>query len=156
MDINFTSPVRIINTAVLGASFSIDDEAEEIGDFAALTISCTITDPDPNIPAPNCKRILDITCEWYENQESHRKTCEANCKLGIVVAYEQALGYHLVQSEIDDYLNTQAIEIAYSKIRTYIEAMTAESPIGKFTLPVIDAGEYVRSIEAQQMGRGQN
>lgn len=55
----------------------------------------------------------------------------------------------LNEGEISEALRLNAISLFYSSARSYVEMITAQSSIGRFTIPAIDPNAYVRSLDSE-------
>ena len=111
---NVLSPVKILDSKVLGVEFkTIDEETEK-------------SEPE------------DLLSTKYGRGSNVPIHFVVSAKVGVTIAIPlKAIG-DLSEARCLEYARANGISIAYGKIRSIIESITAESLVGKQTLPPID------------------
>lgn len=99
-----------------------------------------------------CKCILECIGNWTcDKKESTESIFSASYKLSVVVAIPKTAFETIEKEEKDYFIAANAVSIAYGKIRAVIENITAESIVGKQTIPTIDP--YTFSISAKNAAK---
>ena len=85
-----------------------------------------------------CEGILEATLKRTQREGDRSVYFIASAKVGITVAIPLRSLEDLPEDKRVKYVRGNGISMAYGKIRSMIESITAESLVGKQTLPPID------------------
>lgn len=135
---NWLSPVQIVDSKVLGLNFLITDGFEGGKTHFSLTLNSSLDAP---IVVENnyvCKCVLEAVGNWAIDENGVEPAFTASCKLGIMITVPETSLESVPADERDLFVVANAVSIAYGKIRSSIENVTAESIVGKQTIPTID------------------
>ena len=91
---------------------------------------------------------IDITIQ-QDSDDSGSKADLMRIALTATGAVSVADSIGLDEGEIFEALRLNAISLFYSSARSYVEMITAQSSIGRFTIPAIDPNAYVRSLDSE-------
>ena len=91
---------------------------------------------------------IDITIQ-QDGDDSDSKVDLMRVVLTATGAVSVADSIGLEEGEIFEALRLNAVSLFYSSARSYVEMITAQSSIGRFTIPAIDPNAYVRSLESE-------
>ena len=85
-----------------------------------------------------CEVILEAALDRVRKKSNVPIHFVASAKVGVTIAIPlEAIG-DLSEAKCLEYARANGISIAYGKIRSIIESITAESLVGKQTIPPID------------------
>lgn len=141
------SPVRIIDTTLLGVSFDIDEDFSNEEVDLSFTINFSSGEFE-ELELENefaCRYIFEIILTW-KIKESRKKAYGASCKVGIYISIPNELLQDFNKTKKRQYLSANAVSLAYGKIRSTIESITAETPVGKQIIPTIAPYEFLSSL----------
>lgn len=139
------SPVRIVDTTLLGVSFDIDEDYSNEEVDLSFTINFSSGEFEELKNEFACRYIFEIILTWTI-KESSKKAFGASCKVGIYISIPNEPLKDFNEEEKRQYLSANAISLAYGKIRSTIESVTAETPVGKQILPTIAPYEFLSSL----------
>ncbi len=143
---NWLSPVQIVDSKVLGLNLSVADSFEGGETHFSLTMNSSLGDPTVVDGSYVCKCVLEAVGNWTVDEDGADPAFSASCKLGIAIAIPQTALGSLSVDKRDEFVLANAVSIAYGKIRSVIENMTAESAVGRQTIPAIDPYALVSSL----------
>lgn len=151
---NWLSPVQIADSKVLGLNLSVADGFKGGETHFSLTMNSSLSAPTIVEGNYACKCVLEAVGNWTVDEEDTKPAFSASCKLGIVIAVPEAALEPVPESERDTFVVANAVSIAYGKIRSIIENMTAESVVGRQTIPAIDPYAFVDSLGLKKDAEG--
>ena len=143
---NWLSPVQIVDSKVLGLNLSIADGFEGGETHFSLTMNSSLGAPAVIDGNYACKCVLEAVGNWTVNEDSTDSAFSTSCKLAIVIAVPEGALESVPVGERDTFVVANTVSIAYGKIRSIIENMTAESIVGRQTIPAIDPYAFVDSL----------
>lgn len=143
---NWLSPVQIVDSKVLGLNLLIMDGFEGGETHFSLTINSALDTPIVNEDKYVCKCMLEAIGDWSVDEDGSEPAFTASCKLGIVIALPEAMLKSSPEDERNVFIAANAVSIAYGKIRSIIENITAESVVGRQTIPAIDPYAFVDAL----------
>lgn len=143
---NWLSPVQIVDSKVLGLNLSVADGFEGGETRFSLTMNSSLGAPTIVDGNYVCKCVLEAVGNWAVDEEGAEPAFSASCKLGIVIAVPEAALKPVLEDERDTFVFANTVSIAYGKIRSIIESVTAESVVGRQTIPAIDPYAFVDSL----------
>lgn len=145
---NWLSPVEIVDSKVLGLGLSVADGFSGGETYLSLTMNSSFASPKFSDGNRLCKCVLEAVGNWSVDEEGCEPAFSASCKLGMVVAIPEASLPAMQESEKEAFVMANTVSIAYGKTRAVVENITAESVVGKQTLPAIDPYGFVASLHA--------
>lgn len=135
---NALSPVKIIDSKVLGVEFKmLDEEADKEGHENLLVTKYARGRTFIENNCLRCEGILEAILKHANKEKDEPIYFTASAKVGITIAIPLKSLENLSEEEGITYARGNGISIAYGKIRSIIESITAESLVGKQTLPPI-------------------
>lgn len=143
---NWLSPVQIVDSKVLGLNLSVADGFEGGETHFSLTMNSSLGAPTIVDGNYVCKCVLEAVGNWAVDEEGAEPAFSASCKLGIVIVVPKAALEPVLEDERDTFVVANTVSIAYGKIRSIIESVTAESVVGRQTIPAIDPYAFVDSL----------
>lgn len=143
---NWLSPVQIVDSKVLGLNLSIADGFEGREAHFSLIMNSSLGAPAVIDGNYTCKCVLEAVGNWAIDEDGTNPAFSASCKLGVVIAVPEAALDSAPADERDAFVVANTVSIAYGKIRSIIENMTAESVVGRQTIPAIDPYAFVDSL----------
>lgn len=146
-ELQWISPVTIIDSTLLGISFDIDDEYSNEGVDLSFTINFSSGEFEELDNAFACRYIFEDILTWTI-KETGNKAYSASCKVGFYISVPNDSLKEFSESEKKQYLSANAVSLAYGKIRSTIENITAETPIGKQVLPTIAPYDFLASLKS--------
>lgn len=149
-EVTWVSPVSILDSKILGVTFKMNEEAELSHARRSLTMSASIDAPSVTEGRLVGKCVLGASGDWFSGDEGGPPVFVASCEVGIVVAVDLEVVAELNDYEKAKYVSANALSLAYGKIRACIETITAESPVGRQTLPAIDPYALLESLQGEQ------
>lgn len=141
----WVSPVQILDISLLGVSFEIDEEFSNEEVNLSFTINFSAGEFEYLDNNFACKYIFEDILSW-KIKDSERKAYNASCKVGIYISAPNESLKDFDEEEKRQYLSANAVSLAYGKIRSTIESITAETPVGKQVLPTIAPYEFLSSL----------
>lgn len=150
-DTAWFSPVQILDSALLGASFTFN--AEYSADTPVLTMTVTLQNEQPkkqgDLNIGRC--VFSFVGVWHEPDNQLNVAYTINCTMGITVAIpDDAFGEGLSEDHKAHVVDANAVSLIYGKIRSFIEDLTVQSPIGKQIIPAIEPYALLKSLEEKQ------
>ena len=135
---NVLSPVKILDSKVLGVEFkTINEETEKSGPEDLLATKYGRGRSFIENECLRCEVILEAALDRVR-KKSNVPIHFVAAKVGVTIAIPlEAIG-DLSEAKCLEYARANGISIAYGKIRSIIESITAESLVGKQTIPPID------------------
>ena len=143
---NWLSPVQIADSKVLGLNLTVADDFEGGVPRLSLTMNSSLEHPTVIDGKCACKCVLEAIGNWTVGEKDAKPAFSASCKLGIVITVSEAALEPLPENERDTFVAANTVSIAYGKIRSAIESITAESVVGRQTIPAIDPYAFVDSL----------
>lgn len=147
---NWISPVEIVDSKVLGVNLSIADGFSGGETHLSLTMNSSFASPMMDDGNRVCKCVLEAVGDWTIDEKGDAPALSASCKLGIVVAIPEVSLSAVDEGEREAFVMANTVSIAYGKIRAIVENITAESIVGKQTLPAIDPYGFVASLKSKE------
>ena len=150
-DTAWFSPVQILDSALLGTSFTIN--AEYNGDAPVLTMTVTLQNERPDKQGEmNLGRcVFGFLGVWHEADNQENIAYTINCSMGITVAIpDNAFEDGCPEERKTCVVDANAVSLVYGKIRSFIEDLTVQSPVGRQTIPAIEPYALLRSLEEKQ------
>ncbi|WP_302936499.1 hypothetical protein [uncultured Senegalimassilia sp.] len=151
---NWISPVEIVDSKVLGLNLTMADGFSGGETFLSITMNSSFAPPKLADGNRACKCVLEAVGNWSIDEGGLEPAFSASCKLGIVVSIPEASLSNVQESEREAFVMANTVSIAYGKIRAVVESITAESAMGKQTLPAIDPYGFVASLRAKVDSEG--
>lgn len=115
---------------MLGLNLSVADGFEGGETHFSLTMNSSLGAPTIVDGNYVCKCVLEAVGNWAVDEEGAEPAFSASCKLGIVIAVPEAALEPMLKDEKDTFVVANTVSIAYGKIRSIIESVTAESVVG--------------------------
>lgn len=143
---SWLSPVQIADSKVLGLNLSVADGFEGGETHFSLTMNSSLDAPTIIDGNYACKCMLEAVGNWTVDENGTEPAFSASCKLGIVISVPETALDSAPKDERTTFVVANAVSIAYGKIRSIIENMTAESIVGRQTIPAIDPYAFVDSL----------
>lgn len=136
---NVLSPVKILDSKVLGVEFkTINEETEKSEPEDLLATKYGRGRSFIENECLRCEVILEAALDRVRKKSNVPIHFVASAKVGVTIAIPlEAIG-DLSEARCLEYARANGISIAYGKIRSIIESITAESLVGKQTIPPID------------------
>lgn len=136
---NVLSPVKILDSKVLGVEFkTIDEEKEKSEPEDLLATKYGRGRSFIENECLRCEVILEAALDRVRKKSNVPIHFVASAKVGVTIAIPlKAIG-DLSEARCLEYARANGISIAYGKIRSIIESITAETLVGKQTIPPID------------------
>lgn len=98
------------------------------------------TDEDGNLTLIHEMRLRVSLNEVLDDE----RTSEAmHASVSMRGAVSVPLDVQASRSDLEAYLLLNAISLFYSSARSYIDALSSQSPMGRFTIPAIDPKKYL-------------
>lgn len=145
MSLQWISPVRILDLTLLGISFNIDEEFTNEEIDLSFTVNFTAGEFDEQEESLSCRYTLENILKW-NIKGTDKEAFNASCKVGIYISVPKDVVSDFSEEEKQQYLSANAVSLAYGKIRSEIESITAETPVGKQVLPAIAPYEFLASL----------
>lgn len=139
------SPVQIIDSPLLAFDFdfNISPEQSDHAGPLSFTLDAVFDDPEQGDETTTCVGVVKFEGEWEGKQEGET-LFTILCVLGIAIDVDN----NVLDGEINGYtrqIKANALALAYGKIRSIIESITAQSMVGKQVIPAINAQAYFES-----------
>lgn len=136
---NVLSPVKILDSKVLGVEFkTINEETEKSGPEDLLATKYGRGRSFIENECLRCEVILEAALDRVRKKSNVPIHFVASAKVGVTIAIPLEAISDLSEAKCLEYARANGISIAYGKIRSIIESITAESLVGKQTIPPID------------------
>lgn len=145
------SPVSILDSKILRVSFRVNEDAKLSRARCSLTMSASIDAPSVSEDRLVGKCVLSASGDWFSDDEHEAPAFVSSGEVGIVVAVDLEAVAELNDDEKAEYVSANALSLAYGKIRACIEMITAESPVGRQTLPAIDPYALLESLQGEDL-----
>lgn len=139
------SPAQIVDSTLLSLSFDVHlDHLDESAPLS-FTLDTEFDRLEREETVTNCVGIVKFDGSWG-NAEEGETAFTISCILGIAIDVDNSV---LGEDVEDDALiiRANALSLAYGKIRALIESTTAQSIVGKQTIPAINAQAYFEASE---------
>lgn len=141
------SPVQIIDSSLLSLNFSMGPGCSGEAGPLVFTLDVEFDDPDQRDDATICVGVVKFDGEVEGHGEDEGGSLFAvSCALGIAVEVDN----RVLRESLESYtgqIKANALALAYGKIRSIIESVTAQSVVGKQTIPAINAQTYFGEVE---------
>lgn len=147
---NWFSPVQIENSSVLAAGFKVEPVPTGCKTQVSMNVSAWFDHHDAGEESYMCDCILHVLSA-LKSQDGDSEFFSTECKLGMTISCP--MGYFPEDSPIEErklFLEANVVSLAYGKIRSFIENMTAESEIGRQTIPAIDPYALIESLKEDE------
>lgn len=141
------SPVRIINTELLGIRLEIVNGNLFANSELTITIGLQMEHPEKQDDLNLGKCALEFKGVWHEPGNSESVYFVVDCKVGMTIGIQDSSfekGYPA--DRIGRYIDTNAVSLAYSQIRSHVEYITSQSPFGRQIIPAIDPISLLNSL----------
>lgn len=140
------SPIQVTKLAILNIAFDTKDsyKSKEIDFNLALNIGKGT--PVINESEYRCNYILEVVPFWFD-PKTKDEAFSARCKIGIEVSSPIEILKDFDEEHRDRFIAANAVSLAYGKIRAILESITAESPVGRQSIPTVNPYEVVESME---------
>lgn len=148
---SWLSPIQIVDCSLLGARLDIDLGIECEGADLALTVNTAFEHSEGASDDLLCRSILEVFANWIDNRQASKKTVfSASCKMGLLISMPaSSFDMDITEEERHRFLEANSVSLAYGKIRAFVEDLTAQSTVGKQTLPAIDPLALLESISKE-------
>lgn len=145
------SPVQILDSALLGASFSMNAGYSADAPVLTMTVTLQTERPDKQGELNLGRCVFGFIGVWHEPDNQENSAYTINCSMGITVAipdgaFEEGFSDERKARVVD----ANAVSLVYGKIRSFIEDLTVQSPVGRQTIPAIEPYALLRSLEEKQ------
>lgn len=135
---NLLAPIKILDSKILGVEFKLFDAVEDKEDFEQVFITRykrgrSFIEND----CLRCEAVLEVVIKREHKKLESSTFFIASCKVGITTAAPLKSTEDFSEAESEQITRANGISIAYGKIRSVIESITAESLVGKQTIPPI-------------------
>lgn len=135
---NPLAPIKILDSKILGVEFKLFDAVEDKDDFENMFITKykrgrSFIEND----CLRCEAVLEVVIKREYKKLESSTFFIASCKVGITTATPLKSIENFSEAESEQITRANGISIAYGKIRSIIESITAESLVGKQTIPPI-------------------
>ena len=152
-DGNWLSPVRLLDSLVLGLNLDINQEFDGEATGITITLNTSFDELDRSEEFVLCRGVVEAVQTVTDAIDADKVAFTVSCSLGILVGMPLAA---LVE-DVDDavlkpMLEMNAISLGYGKVRAVIEDITAQSILGRVTLPGLDPQAYMDLIAANRQG----
>ena len=150
-DTAWFSPVQIIDSALLGTSFTIVPGYSAEAPVLTMTVTLQNERPDKQNDLNLGRCVFGFIGVWHEADNQENVAYTINCSMGITVAIpDSAFEEGFPEERKTRVVEANAISLVYGKIRSFIEDLTAQSPIGRQIIPAIEPYALLRSLEEKQ------
>ena len=143
------SPISIVDSKILDFSFETMGDPNGVEVDNTVSVSLTHGGNTDNGDIRTCKCVLNVDSSWL-SKDDQTPLYRASCRLGIVISAPKEYLGQVPEEEADIYLTTNAVSIAYGKIRDAIESVTAESVMGRLSIPLIQPRTLVEEFKKQE------
>ena len=145
---NWLSPVQLLDSSLLGSSFQLNLDYGGSSPIVSMTVSVQIEHPE-NTDGLNLARCVFVfDGKWHEQDNAENIAFTASCSMGNVVSIpDAAFSGDISPEQKRRIADANAVSLVYGKIRSFIEDLTAQSPVGRQTIPAIDPYALLDSFE---------
>lgn len=145
------SPVQILDSTLLGTSFAIN--AGYSANTPVLTMTVTLQNERPekqnDLNLGRC--VFGFIGVWHEPDNQENVAYTINCSMGITVAIpDGAFEDGFSEERKERVVDANAVSLVYGKIRSFIEDLTVQSPIGRQIIPAIEPYALLKTLEEKQ------
>ena len=141
------SPIKIMDSSLLSLSFSTHPRCQDEDGALSFTLDVKFDEPEQGDEVVFCVGVVKFDGEMVEGDEGEAASAFAiSCALGIAVEVDN----RVLRGPLEDYagqIKANALALAYGKIRAIVENITAQSMLGKQTIPAINAQAYFGQSE---------
>lgn len=133
------SPVRILNTELLGTRLEIIRNSDVASPTLSVSVSLRTEHLEKTEGVYAAKCIFEFGGVWHDPEDADIVAYRIECAMGITIAIpDSAFEEGFPVDKIWRFVDANAVSLVYGKIRSFIEDMTAQSSIGKQTIPAIE------------------
>ena len=151
------SPVRILDSALLGTSFAYNPEYSAAAPVLTMTVTLQNEHPEKQEDLNLGRCVFGFIGVWHENDNQDNVAYTINCSMGITVAIpDRAFEEGFPTERKTRIVEANAVSLVYGKIRSFIEDLTVQSPIGKQIIPAIEPYALLKSLEEKQAEENTN
>lgn len=145
------SPIQIVDCSLLGVSLDIDLGAECEGADLTLTVNTAFEHSEGAPDDFLCRSIIGVSANWTDNRQANNETVfSASCKVGLLISMSaSSFDADISEEDRSRFLEANSVSLAYGKIRAVVEDLTAQSVVGKQTLPAIDPFALLESFSKE-------
>lgn len=142
------SPVQIHDSALLGTTFEVNNSYHSGTPIVTMTISVQTEHPEKQGGLNLTKCVLGFKGVWHDSENADEIAFTITCSMGITVSIpDSAFGEGFPVDRVNRIVDVNAVSLAYGKVRSFIEDMTAQSSIGRQTIPAIEPNALLESFE---------
>lgn len=151
------SPVRILDSTLLGTSFACNPEYNAAAPVLTMTVSLQNEHPEKKEDLNLGRCVFEFIGVWHETDNQENVAYTINCSMGITVAIpDSAFEEGFPMERKAHIVEANAVSLVYGKIRSFIEDLTAQSPIGRQIIPAIEPYALLKSLEEKQAEENSN
>lgn len=144
------SPVQIHDSALLGTSFAINSDYDSRTPVVTMTVSLQIEHPEKRGKLNLSKCVFGFMGVWHEPDDEDNVAFTIGCTMGLTASIpDDAFAGDFTAERINKTVDANAVSLVYAKIRSFIEDLTAQSPIGRQTIPAIEPYALLESLQEQ-------
>jgi len=145
------SPVKILDSALLETSLKI--EAGYSADMPVLNMTVTLQKEylakQGELNLERC--VFGFTGIWHEPDHQENVAYTISCSMGITIAIpDSAFEKDFPEERKARVIDANAVSLVYGKIRSFIEDLTVQSPIGKQIIPAIEPYALLSLFDEKQ------
>lgn len=147
------SPVRIVDSSLLGTAFEINSEYHADAPILTVTVGVENEHPEKQGELNIGRCVFTFLGVWHEPDNRENVAYTINCTMGITVAIpDSAFEEGLSADRRIRIVDGNAVSLVYGKIRSFIEDLTSQSPIGRQIIPAIEPYTLLQSLEGLNAG----
>ena len=147
---SWLSPVRLLDSALLGASFEINSDYSACVPVLTVTVGIEAEHPGQQDNLNLGKCIFAFSGVWHEAGRPENTAFTVGCTMGITIGIpEDAFEEGIAEDRRIRIIDANAVSLVYGKIRSFVEDLTSQSPVGRQTIPAIDPYALLQSLEMQ-------
>lgn len=141
------SPVQLLNSTLLGTTFSVIDGYDAGTPVLTMTVSLQIEHPEKQEGLNLSRVVFGFHGDWHAPNDVKNVAFTIACSMGITVSIpDTAFAGDFPADRINRVVDANAVSLVYGKIRSFIEDLTAQSIIGKQTIPAIEPYALLDSL----------
>ncbi|MBR3160718.1 MAG: hypothetical protein IKG18_08405 [Atopobiaceae bacterium] len=142
------SPVRILDSSLLGTAFAINSDYNASTPILTVTVGLENEHPEKRDDLNVGRCVFAFSGVWHEPDNSENVAYTIDCTMGITIAIpDSAFEEGFSKERKIRALNGNAVSLVYGKIRSFIEDLTSQSPIGRQIIPAIEPYALIQSLE---------
>lgn len=148
---NWLAPVQLVESSILGLNLTVNQEFQGDASGVKFTLNTSFEEVEEQDEFFMCRGVIEGVQTVSDSVDADMQLFTVSCSVGIKVGIPKSLiPEETPREELKQLLEANSLSLGYGKVRSIIESITAESVIGRVTIPAINPQAYMELAAAKR------